>query len=355
MRNTETGEKVTPETAFGIASCSKAFTAACLGILVDEGKLKWDDPVINHYPEFQMYDPYITSEMQIQDLLCHRSGLQTFDGDLLWYGSSYTREEVVSRIKFRENPYSFRSQFGYQNVMFIAAGEVILKVTGKTWDEFVKEKIFDPLNMNSTSTTNSHFTSDMNVSAPHMDGKAMPFINYDNSGPAASINTSVSDMMAWIKMWLQKGTYENNQIFSETYYYKALTPLTAMNGGKGEEIDGTHFYGYGLGWFLYDFEGRKIIQHGGGLPGVHSKVVLIPEDGLGYVIIANQISGLVESVNKKILDFYLTDSDKDWAEVYYQNELKQKTRKEETEAKLIETKSKRNFPFSRFKQLCWDL
>jgi len=344
LRNSETKEAVTPETQFGIASCSKAFTAACLGILVDEGKIKWTDPVVKHYPKFKMYDPYITSEMQVQDLVCHRSGLQTFDGDLLWYGTNYTREDVVERIQFRENPYSFRSRFGYQNVMFIVAGELIKEVSGQSWDEFVKTKIFEPLHMTATSTTNSHFTTEMNVSAPHLDGKAMPFINYDNSGPAASMNTSVTDMMAWIETWLNKGSYKDNQIFSEDYFYKSTNTMTPLNGGHGDKIGGTHFYGYGLGWFLFDYEGRKVIQHGGGLPGVHSKVVLIPEDNLGYVIIANQISGLVESVYKRILDFYLSDSETDWVEIYYQNEQKSKTRATEKEATREEERVKNTTP-----------
>ncbi len=329
LRNSITEEAVNTETVFCIASCSKAFTAACIGILADDGKLSLNDKVIDRFPTFQLYDPYITREFKIRDLLCHRSGFEAFDGDLLWYGSKYDRKEVVRRIRYRKNKYSFREKFGYQNVMFITAGEVIENVTGKTWDEFVYEQIFDPLGMESSSTTNSGFTEKMNIAYPHIDGEPLEFINYDNIGPAASINSSVDDMLKWVQLWLNKGKWDKDTIFSERVYYTNTAPHTAMNWSRGEKKFGTHFYNYGLGWFLMDNAGRKIIQHGGGLPGFHSKVVIVPEDSLGFVILANQISGLVETINRKLLDFYLNDSKnsddhRDWAAIYLEREKKQK-------------------------------
>ncbi len=326
--NTEKQTPVDKNTQFAIASCTKAFTAAALAILVDEGKINWDDRVVDHYPEFQMYDPYVTSEMQIADLACHRSGLQTFDGDLLWYGSDYNREEVVHRIRNRESTYSFRSHFGYQNVMFIAAGEVIEKVTGTTWDDFVKTHIFTPLGMDKTNTSITDLDFSGNVAWPHIDGKPIDFINYDNVGPAASINTSVDDLLKWVQLMLHKGMKDSLQIFSEKQYYNLVGPHTIINAGKAETVDGTHFFDYALGWFTFDYAGRKVIEHGGGLPGFHSKVVFIPEENLGYVILANQISGMVEAIYKKILDFYLTDSKKDWAKLYYEGQQKMEQQKE---------------------------
>ena len=329
--NNETMDTVTTESIFGIASCSKAFTAACLSILVDEGTIEWTDKVIDHYPKFKLADPYITKEMQVQDLLCHRSGLITFDGDLLWYGSDYSREEIVERIQFRDITYSLRSQFGYQNVMYVVAGELIKEVKGKTWDVFIKEKIFDPLEMNATSTSNSHFTDDMDLALPHVDAKPMEFLNYDNCGPAASMNTTSTDLLKWVDLLLNKGSLGETKVFSEDQYYKLTTPLTLLNAGKGEEIGGTHFYSYGLGWFMFDYKGRKIIQHGGGLPGFHSKVVLVPEDGLGFVIIANELSGLVETTYKKILDMFISGEEKDWAQIYFDNQESREKRKENKE------------------------
>ncbi|MCD4683695.1 MAG: serine hydrolase, partial [Bacteroidales bacterium] len=303
----------------------------------------WDDKVKDHFHEFQMYDPYITKEFRIDDLLCHRSGLITFDGDLLWYGSDYDRKEIVRRIRYRKNENGFREKFGYQNVMYITAGELIEEVSGKTWDEFIQEKIFEPLNMTSTSTTNSSFTENMNIAYPHIDGEPLEFLNYDNCGPAASINTSVDDLLKWVELMLNKGVYKNDTIFSEKEYYTLTSPHTILNAGPGEKINGTHFYSYGLGWFIYDYQGRKIIQHGGGLPGFHSKVVFIPEDSVGYVILANQLSGLVPAIDKKILDFLLLkpekqDEAKDWASIYLQGKKKQEERKMAKEKEKLESR-----------------
>ena len=262
-------------------------------------------------------------------MVCHRSGLKTFDGDLLWYGSDYDRKEITRRIRFRENEYSFRENFGYQNVMFIVAGEVIEEVSGKTWEIFVDEEIFQPLGMQSSSTTNEGFTEKMNIAWPHIDGNSVEFIDYDNCGPAASINSSTSDLLKWVQLMLNKGIINTDTIFSKEQYYNLTKAHTLLNGGAGEEINKTHFLTYGLGWFMFDYHGRKVIQHGGGLPGFHSKVVFVPEDNFGYVIVANQISGLVEAVHKKILDLHLTDSDKDWAALYLELASKKEAGNEE--------------------------
>lgn len=319
-RNTETSEKVDENTLFGIASCSKAFTAACIAILVDEGKLSWDDKVIDVYPEFQAYDPYITREITIRDLLCHRAGYETFDGDLLWYATDYDREDVVRRMRFVENQYSFREKYGYSNVMYITAGEVILAVTGQTWDEYLTENIFIPLSMNESNTTNTTFTKDMNVATPHINSEPVEFISYDNASSAAAINSSVSDMLKWEQLMLNKGVFGEDTIFSSSQYYTMVSPQTILNAGKAEKVGETHFSAYGLGWSLKDYKGMKVISHGGGLPGFHSRVTFVPEDSLAFVILGNQISYLVEALNRKILDYYIGDNERDWADLYLEAE-----------------------------------
>lgn len=343
-RNTSNKKKVDENTVFGIASCSKAFAAASVAILVDEGKLNWDDKVIDHYPSFQMYDPYITRELTVRDLLCHRSGLITFDGDLLWYGTDRSREDVIHRIRFRENEHSLRAQFGYSNVMFLTASEVVAAVSGHSWDAVVNEKIFKPLGMTSTNTTNSTFDKGMNIALPHIDGKPVGFINYDNTAGAAAINTSASDLLKWVQLMLDKGALSDTSVFSERQYYTMVSQQTVLGAGKAEKVGGTHFSGYGLGWFLRDQEGMKIIQHGGGLPGFHSKVVFVPEDSLGYVILANQISGIVGALDRKILDFFLTDSETDWAQLYLDYEHKTEARKEKTDSILLASQIKDTEP-----------
>jgi len=342
-RNTETKKKVDKNTIFGIASCSKAFTSASVAILVDDGKLNWDDLVIDHYPGFELYDPYITRELMVKDLLCHRAGYQTFDGDLLWYGTDYSREEVIERFRYRKNPYSLREKFGYSNVMYIAAGEVIKNVSGKTWDEFVEEKIFNPLGMTSTTTTNNGFNDKMNLAYPHLEGEPMDFLNYDNSGPAASINTSAHDLLLWVQLMLNKGAWADTSIFSEDQYYTLLTPQTLLNAGKANTIDGTHFSAYALGWSVKDKDGMKVIDHGGGLPGFHSKVVFVPEDSLAYIILANELSLLVPALERDLLSFYLDDS-LGWATRYLPYKDMQKDRNLKKMAKLEEERAKDTKP-----------
>ncbi|MBN3036066.1 MAG: serine hydrolase [Bacteroidales bacterium] len=316
MRHAGEALPVGTETVFGIASCTKAFTATCIGMLADDGLLDWNDPVSMYLPEFRLHDPAISRMITIADLLCHRSGLETFDGDLLWYGTDYTREEVVRKIQFRETTQEFRSEFGYQNVMYIAAGLVIEKITGKSWDDFVSERIFQPLGMTRSTTSNAGFTLEQDVSFPHHEGSVMEFINYDNCGPAASVHSSVDDLLKWVGLWLNGGSVNGKQLISPETMHALTSSHTMMGDPSGTHAGGTHFRTYGLGWFLFDYEGRKVIEHGGGLPGIHTKVVLVPEENLGFVILANQISGLVEALYRHILDFYLADEPGDWIKRY---------------------------------------
>ena len=189
------------KTLFAIGSCSKAFTATALAMLVDDGKISWDDPVIKHLRDFQLSDPYATREMTVRDLLCHRSGLARHD--LLWYGASISREEVIRRLRHAPMSTSFRSQFGYQNIMYVAAGQIISAVTGQSWDDFVKQRIFTPLEMTDSNTTTTVLGHAANVATTHekIEDKveAVLYRNIDNVGPAGSINSSVADMAQWMR------------------------------------------------------------------------------------------------------------------------------------------------------------
>jgi CubicO group peptidase (beta-lactamase class C family) len=312
VKSTTTDALLNIESLFGIASLSKAFTAAAMGILVDEGKLNWSDRVVEHLPRFQLYDPYITREVRIADLLSHRVGLATFDGDLLWYGTDYTRKEIVKRIRELPIKNSFRDKYGYQNIMFIVAGEVIEAVSGITWEEFVQTRLFDPIGMSNSTLSNSEFDESYNVALPHLKGKVQKFINYDNSGPAASINSCVSDMLKWADFWLNKGKVDTLQLLSEKSYYKITSSYTAINRGRGEEIGGRHFTTTGLGWFLNDYAGRKIITHGGGLPGYLSRIALVPEDSLGIVVFQNDMQPVYRDIESRILDVMLNHKTEDY-------------------------------------------
>lgn len=312
VRSVERKEPVDSETLFGIASCSKAFTAACIGMLVDEGILQWEDKVIDYVPWFRLHDPYATRELTIGDLLCHRSGLATFDGDLLWYGTDYSSEEVVRRIRELPLKNSFRSKYGYQNIMFITAGEVIKAVTGKTWGDFVRERIFEPLGMEHSTTSNTKFSPEQNIAIPHLNRVEQPFINYDNCGPAAAVNSCVDDLLKWVRMWLDLGKVGDRQILSARSVRTITASQMFLNGGPGTQPMGTHFRNYGYGWALFDYSGRKVIRHDGGLPGFLSRVVFIPEEKLGMVMMVNDMKSLYDPIMKKVFDLYLNDRDVDY-------------------------------------------
>lgn len=308
---------VDERTLFAVASNTKAFTAALLAILVDEGKIKWDDPVTKYLPDFQLYDPYATREMTIRDLLSHRSGLETFGGDLLWYETTYDRKEVVRRVRFLKPTSSFRSRFGYQNIMYIAAGEVVAAVTGKSWDDVVKERILVPLGM-TTTTTSIKDLKDNNVATPHneMNDKIriVRYGNVDGASAAAGINSNVAEMAQWLRLQLSRGTYAGKRIFSQAASHEMWQPnLTLPISEAGQRFNPTrHFRAYGLGWFLSDYHGRKMIDHSGGLDGMISQTGMIPEENLGVVILSNSESSLPAIMMNKVIDVFLGVPKRDW-------------------------------------------
>jgi CubicO group peptidase (beta-lactamase class C family) len=310
---------VDEHTLFAIASNSKAFTAAALAMLVDEGKVKWDDKVTKYLPWFELYDPYVTRELTIRDLLSHRSGLATFGGDLLWYESEYSRDEILRRIRFLKPTSSFRSRFGYQNIMFLAAGEVVAKVSGKSWDQFVKERVFVPLGMKRTVTSHADLLNSSNVAMPHneVDGKirVIRYGKVDNIGAAGGIKSSVADMAQWLRLQLGRGTYEGRKLFSATASREMWTPQTVFSGisEQAERFNPTrHFNLYGLGWILGDYQGRLMVSHGGGLDGMISQVGLIPEEKLGVVVLTSSETPLSTILANKVFDMFLGVPARDW-------------------------------------------
>jgi CubicO group peptidase (beta-lactamase class C family) len=315
-------DEVDENTLFAIASNTKAFTAAALAILVDEGKIHWDDKVRDYLPYFKLHDPYVTEEMTIRDLLCHRSGLKTFSGDLLWYETSYSTVEVIKRARYLKPGFSFRSGFGYSNIMFMAAGEVVA-AAGKPWKNFVKEHIFKPLGMKTSNMGTNELKKYSNVAAAHyvyLDGKTVtiPYTTSDNCGGAGSINSNVIEMAQWLKMLLNKGVYDNQRLLSEDSIWEMWSSHTVNRVTQSSKklFPKTHFRSYGLGWGLMDYHGYKIIGHGGGLDGMISRVALVPEKKLGLVILTNSINGLPPALTYKIIDTYLGLKSKDWSRIY---------------------------------------
>lgn len=323
VKNVQTQEAVDAHTQFAIASNSKAFTSAALAILVDQGKLSWDDPVKKHLPYFEMYDPYVTDQMTVRDLLCHRSGLDTFSGDLIWYGTTYSREEVIQRARLLEPTFGFRAAYGYNNIHFIAAGEVVASVSGKSWDAFIAENIFKPLGMVQANTSITAFTPSSNMATPHneVDGtnQAIDWVNWDNVGPAGSINAGVQELTRWLLLQLGKGSLDGRTYWKESRTYEMWENNTPKPVGKWqrEHMPSRHFNGYGLGWELMEYSGRKVVSHGGGYDGMISKTVLVPEENLGFVVLTNNINSVPSMMTFALLDYFLKPvHQEDWYNVF---------------------------------------
>jgi CubicO group peptidase (beta-lactamase class C family) len=322
VKNIKKKDIVDANTLFPIASNTKAFTSAAIARLVDEGKLTWQTKVVDILPYFTLYDPYVTQHFTILDLLSHRSGLKTFSGDLLWYGSDYSREDVVRKLPYLKQYYEFRTHFGYSNIMYIAAGEIIQKLSGKPWEQYIQDEFLTPLGMNSTLTSISQLNKNSNVVSPHNkvndDVFPIEFMNWDNISGAGALISSVNDMSRWIKMQLHEGTLDEHKYFSVRQNLIMKSPQTNHMVSKGYQRywPSTHFKSYGLGWGLSDYHGRKIVGHSGGYDGIISYTCLVPEENLGFVILTNSNSSLYNSLMYRILDAYLAKDTTDWNKLY---------------------------------------
>jgi CubicO group peptidase (beta-lactamase class C family) len=343
VRELGKSERVDENTQFAIASNSKAFTTAALAILIDEKKIGgWDDKVSKYLPEFELYDPYVTRELTVRDLVSHRSGLDTFSGDLLWYETTYTTDEMLRRVRFLKPKSSFRSQFGYQNLMFAAAGKIVEKVSGKSWSEFVKERILTPLAM--TRTTTSVKDLKENFSLPHNESggklRALHLGNVDGAVAAAGLNSSVKDLANWLRLQLGRGSFEGKQIFSRersAEMWSAAMPLS-VNPFPAKDAPTRLFSAVGLGWFLNDYRGRKVVSHGGGLDGMISQTAMMPEENLGLVVLTNSETPVNTTMQNKIFDVFLDAPKRDWSAERLEAAKQRKAREAEADKKLVEAR-----------------
>jgi CubicO group peptidase (beta-lactamase class C family) len=342
-------DPVNERTMFAVASTTKAMTAACLGMLVDEGKLKWDDKATQYLPGFQLYDPYVTRELTVRDLITHRSGLSR--GDLIWYASPYDRKEVIRRVRFLEPSWSFRSRYGYQNILYIAAGGVIETVSGKTWDDFIKERLFTPLGMTSSNTSITALAGRENVATPHtyLDGRlvTIPWRNVDNVGPAGSVNSNAYEMAQWVRLNLNKGVFEGKRIVSEKVLEEMQSPQTIipLDSLTKALTPSTHFLTYGLGWILMDYHGRKVVRHDGALDGMRTRVAMMPEENTGVVLITNQTrTSILTALMYRIFDSFLGVKERDWSAEFLKSVKDQEQRAKENEQKRIAERSPNTTP-----------
>ncbi len=321
---------VTPNTLFAIASNSKAFTAAALAILVDEGKLAWDDRVIDRLPEFAMSDAYVTREMRIRDLLCHRSGLGLGAGDLMFFPrSDLTPEEILYRLRFVPLATSFRSEYAYDNILYLAAGAVIHKISGLTWQQFIRQRFYQPLGMNGSRTSINEVAAGDDVAFPHAmaEGKltALPLgsLGLDNNAPAGALVSSVADLSKWVITLLNRGqTSDGKKLLSEAQVKEMWKPLVLIHPPDPPAPIAearSNFVAYALGEGVREYRGRLMITHAGGLLGMVTQVTMIPDLKLGVIVLTNQEVGVAfSSVSNTILDHYMNAPAKDWVAAYSQ-------------------------------------
>jgi CubicO group peptidase (beta-lactamase class C family) len=318
---------VDENTLFGIGSNTKAFTTAALATLVDSGKISWDDRVYDRLPGFQMYDPYVSHELTIRDLLTHRSGMGLGEGDLLfWPHTTYTRDDIIYRLRFMKPASSFRSKYAYDNLLYMTAGQIVPAVTGKPWEDYVREKILLPLGMKTTNFSDSAFSSDDNYAWPHrkIEGKAqvVKFVNLDNVGGAGVINSSAAEMANWLLLQLSRGKLPGGErVFSERQSQEMWTPQTILPiGPYPPSLSAARpmFAAYCLGWLFRDYHGRRVVGHTGGVQGFVSRVTLVPEENLGVVILTNAEDGsAMDSLAYRIVDSYLGIAPYDWIAAFH--------------------------------------
>lgn len=316
----EEGRNKKPDknTLYAIASNSKAFTSAIIGMLVEEGKLNWDDRVIQYVPYFEVYDPWVSANATIRDLLSHRIGLGTFSGDFIWYKSDLTSEEIVKRVKHLPKAFDFRSGYGYSNVMYIAAGEVIRAVTGKSWSENVKEKILRPLGMDRTVTTPDDLEKIGNYATPHArrdnENIPIPWEDWEEIGALGGIISSVADVSKWMIFNLDHGIWNGDTLLSRQTRNLVWTPHNHFINDHTLPNDfNRHFRGYGLGWSLSDYRGNMLAQHTGGYDGMITAVSLIPDQKLGVVVLTNGQKSPIMAATYYALDKFLGAETRDWS------------------------------------------
>ncbi|QHS54896.1 serine hydrolase [Mucilaginibacter sp. 14171R-50] len=332
--------KVDVNTLFMIGSNTKAFTATALAMLQAEKKLSLDEKVTKYIPEFKLENKAAGDMAIVKDLLCHRLGFRTFQGDFTFYNTNLSRHEVIEKLGKMKATYPFRTTWGYTNSAFLTAGEIIPRVTGNQWEVFLKDNIFTPLGMTNTLALTADMPKALNRTAPHtlVDGRltAIPYCNTDGLAPAASICSSVNDMSKWVMALLNNGKAGNKQVIPASAIAATRQPqdvvgnVNHLNGDSGFQL-------YGLGWFIQDYDGRRIIMHDGGVSGYVSSVTLVPKENLGIIILTNtDQNALYEALRWDIMDAFFKNKNYHYNDVYLANN------KTNTDAELAADKKLRD-------------
>jgi CubicO group peptidase (beta-lactamase class C family) len=314
VRETGKPERVDEQTLFPVGSITKSFTAAGVGILVDEKKMSWDDAVTKYLPDFQLYDQNLTQSVTMRDLLAHRTGLPRANGTLL---SPYDRAETLRRMRFLKPVASLRSAFTYNNQMYLAVGTALEKAAQSGWDEFIKQRFFAPLKMTTSNLSIAALKNEKNFAAPHnVIGEkiqVLPFDDKDSIAPAGAINSNAVELANWARLFLGNGNFEGTQILSPTAVRIMHGQQTVIPVGSLSQrlFPSTHFQGYGIGWFLRDYRGRKVVEHGGNVDGMTAQIGLLPEENLGLVILSNMNDSPAPlAIMYRLFDSFLGDAEK---------------------------------------------
>lgn len=322
-RKTGSDEPVTEHTLFAIGSCTKAFTATALALLVAEGKLQWDTPVIRYMPAFRVSDAYVTQNATVRDLLTNRSGAPGLEaGEVkILFGPAASRQEVLQRLA--ELPgWDFRSRFDYSNGMYLAAGEIIPAVTGTSYDDFIRERIFRPLGMSRSNTSTTVLPVLSDVATPHArqdgDVRTVAWRNIDNIAPAGSINSSVAEMAQWLRLQLGDGRIDGRQLvtsaaLAETHRPAVVVPRNAL---WARMFPGVDILTWGMGWTISEYRGVRVIEHAGIIDGMHALVGLMPSHRLGIVVLSNldfASNQFPEALRYRLYDTYLGEPARDWS------------------------------------------
>ena len=323
-RDYENKLPVTENTLFAIGSCTKAFTASMLGMLTKEGKVNLDKPVREYFPELKFMNEYTNAHATLRDMMCHRTGLPRHD--FSWYGSTTSRTELLTRIQYLEPTAELREKYQYNNFMFMAQGMVIEKLTGKSWEENLRERILQPLGMNNTnmSVIDMEKSADRSLAYTEENNKpkAIPYRNIDAIAPAGSINSCAKDMANWLITWINNGKFNGKEIFPASYRSQAITVQMATGGGlPGAENPDVHMSGYGFAWGMSSYRGHYRVEHSGGIDGFITTTTFFPSDSIGIFVSSNQ-GGVSTSIRNFIADRMLKLSFRNWGKTQLADKIK---------------------------------
>ncbi|MFD0751657.1 serine hydrolase [Mucilaginibacter calamicampi] len=331
-------ERVDENTLFMIGSNTKAFTATALATLADAGNLSLDDKVTKYFPWFKLDDKAAGEMATVRDLLCHRLGLKTFQGDFTFYNSDLTRLQITQKMSQLKAAYPFRTKWGYANSAFLTAGEIIPRVSGKSWEAYLKDNIFAPLGMSNTIALTAEMPKSINRTVPHtfMDERLspVPYGQLDNMAPAMSISSSVNDMSKWVMMLLNNGKVGTKQVIPAAAIAATRAPQDVV--GTVRRLNGqTNYSLYGLGWHLEDYAGHNLVMHDGGVTGYVSSVALVPDERLGIIVLTNTDQNeFYEALKWELMDVFLKLPFRNYSEQYLARAKNEKAVQQQADRKL---------------------